>query len=197
MSYYHIILEVNDHISTIEETRDIELFDIVELQPYLHSILLPYFNEQILELDDDNIDILGVQETKSQIDQIPKSIFTKEFNFKLASQSAIKGRSGTALFSDIEPFFEYKQWSYRINEEEIYFTEGIFFKRSVTIPIVRIQNINLSEGPINRKFNLADVNIGTAGGSYKIPNLDKEEVEKIREFLKIKINENIREELDL
>ncbi|HJE02639.1 MAG TPA: exodeoxyribonuclease III [Aliarcobacter thereius] len=57
-------------------------------------------------IDDDNIDILGVQETKSQIDQIPKSIFTKEFNFKLASQSAIKGRSGTALFSDIEPFFE-------------------------------------------------------------------------------------------
>ncbi|WGX74795.1 PH domain-containing protein [Paraclostridium bifermentans] len=96
----------------------------------------------------------------------------------------------------IEPFFEYKQWSYRINEEEISFTEGIFFKRSVTIPIVRIQNINLSEGPINRKFNLADVKIGTAGGSYKIPNIDKEEVEKIREFLKIKINENVREELD-
>lgn len=101
-----------------------------------------------------------------------------------------------AISAYIEPFFEYKQWSYRINEEEISFTEGIFLKRSVTIPIVRIQNINLSEGPINRKFNLADVKIGTAGGSYKIPNLDKEEVEKIREFLKIKINENVREELD-
>ncbi len=60
MSYYHIILEVNDHISTTEETRDIELFDIVELQPYLHSILLPYFNEQILELDDDNIEFKDV-----------------------------------------------------------------------------------------------------------------------------------------
>ncbi|MDY6457799.1 hypothetical protein [Acinetobacter faecalis] len=60
MSYYHIILEVNDHISTIEETRDIEIFDIVELQPYLHSILLPYFNEQILELDDDNIEFKDV-----------------------------------------------------------------------------------------------------------------------------------------
>ncbi|MDY6537216.1 hypothetical protein SKM62_09885 [Acinetobacter faecalis] len=60
MSYYHIILEVNDHISTIEETRDIELFDIVELQPYLHSILLPYFNEQILKLDDDNIEFKDV-----------------------------------------------------------------------------------------------------------------------------------------
>ncbi len=50
MSYYHILIEVNDHISTIEQTRDIELFDIIELKPYLHSILLPYFNEQEIGL---------------------------------------------------------------------------------------------------------------------------------------------------
>ena len=55
VSYYHIILEVNDHISTIEQTRDIEIFDIVELQPYLHSILIPYFNEQEIELEDENV----------------------------------------------------------------------------------------------------------------------------------------------
>lgn len=102
----------------------------------------------------------------------------------------------TAVSAYIEPFFEYKQWSYRINEEEISFTEGILFKRSVTIPIIRIQNINFSEGPINRKFNLANLKVGTAGGSYEIPNIDKEEVEKIREFLRIKINENVREELE-
>ena len=53
VSYYHIILEVNDHISTIEQTRDIEIFDIVELQPYLNSILLPFYNEQLIELDDE------------------------------------------------------------------------------------------------------------------------------------------------
>lgn len=42
MSYYHILIEVNDHISTIEQTRDIELFDIIEIKPYLHSILIPF-----------------------------------------------------------------------------------------------------------------------------------------------------------
>ena len=60
MSYYHILIEVNDHISTIEETRDIEIFDIVEFQPYLHSILLPYFNEQLLELEDENLEFKDV-----------------------------------------------------------------------------------------------------------------------------------------
>ena len=54
MSYYHILIEVNDHISTIEQTRDIELFDIVDIQPYLYSILLPYFNEQMIELEEEN-----------------------------------------------------------------------------------------------------------------------------------------------
>lgn len=64
MSYYHILIEVNDHISTHTETRDIQIFDIVDLKPYLHSILLPYFNEQLIELDDENIefkDILHVE----------------------------------------------------------------------------------------------------------------------------------------
>lgn len=60
MSYYHILIEVNDHISTIEQTRDIQIFDIIEIKPYLHSILLPYFNEQIIELEDENLEFLDI-----------------------------------------------------------------------------------------------------------------------------------------
>lgn len=55
MSYYHILIEVKDHISTVEQTRDIELFDVVHLQPVLNAILMPYFLEETLELEDDNI----------------------------------------------------------------------------------------------------------------------------------------------
>jgi len=56
VSYYHILIEMNDHISTIEQTREIEIFDIIEIQPYLHSILLPFLNEQLIELEDENIE---------------------------------------------------------------------------------------------------------------------------------------------
>ncbi|MCJ0830404.1 hypothetical protein MN869_18475 [Acinetobacter sp. NIPH1876] len=55
MSYYHILIEVNNHISTIEQTRDIELLNIQDISPYLHAILIPYFNEQELELEDENL----------------------------------------------------------------------------------------------------------------------------------------------
>lgn len=60
MSYYHILIEVNDHISTIEQTRDLELFDIIEIQPYLQSIILPYSNEQEIELEDENIEFQDI-----------------------------------------------------------------------------------------------------------------------------------------
>ena len=64
MSYYHILIEANDHISTIEQTRDIEILNIQDISPYLHSILIPYFNENEIELEDDNIlydDILHIE----------------------------------------------------------------------------------------------------------------------------------------
>ena len=51
---------MNDHISTIEQTRDLEIFDITEIQPYLHSILLPFFNEQLIELEDENLEFKDV-----------------------------------------------------------------------------------------------------------------------------------------
>ena len=55
MSYYHILIEVNDHISTIEQTRDIQIFDIQEIGLYLNAIFTPYFNEQEMELEDENL----------------------------------------------------------------------------------------------------------------------------------------------
>jgi hypothetical protein len=60
VSYYHILIEVNDHISTIEQTRDIEIFNITEIQPYLHSILLPFFNEHMIELEDENLEFKDI-----------------------------------------------------------------------------------------------------------------------------------------
>ncbi|RBQ25771.1 MULTISPECIES: exodeoxyribonuclease III [Arcobacteraceae] len=62
--------------------------------------------EALKWVDESNIDLLGIQETKSQKNQIPKSIFNKEFTFTTASESKIKGRSGTALFTDIITNFE-------------------------------------------------------------------------------------------
>ena len=97
----------------------------------------------------------------------------------------------------IAPIFSYKQWFYMINDEEIWYREGIFWSKEVVIPIVRIQNINLNEGPISKGLGIADITIGTAGGSYKIPAIDKSEVDTIMEFLREKVNENVKKEQEV
>ncbi|AXH09300.1 exodeoxyribonuclease III [Malaciobacter halophilus] len=61
--------------------------------------------EALKWIDKQDVDILGLQEIKAEENQIPKSIFEKEYKFKHINPCSIKGRSGTALYSQIEPFF--------------------------------------------------------------------------------------------
>ena len=89
MSYYHIILEVNDHISTIEQTRDIEIFDITELQPHLYAILLPFYNEQILEFEDDNIEFKDVVHLSIKQTLLPIQHLIEEEQKQLPSDTDI------------------------------------------------------------------------------------------------------------
>eukprot|EP01156_Anaeramoeba_ignava_P007703 Anaeramoba_ignava/a353322_86.p2 GENE.a353322_86~~a353322_86.p2 ORF type:complete len:262 (-),score=32.84 a353322_86:1382-2167(-) len=84
--------------------------------------------EALKWVDEANIDLLGVQETKSTKEQIPNSIFEKNYDTVFASQSAIKGRSGTAVFTDINPSFQSTCHSVDILDEgrinELHFTLG-------------------------------------------------------------------------
>jgi membrane protein YdbS with pleckstrin-like domain len=92
------------------------------------------------------------------------------------------------------PSIEYKQWRYLINKDKIEFSEGIYWIKKVTIPIVRVQHIKIKQGPLNRKFKLADIQIYTAGGNYTIPNIELDKAEEISDFLKDKVKEKVLED---
>ncbi|OPJ57834.1 PH domain-containing protein [Clostridium oryzae] len=93
------------------------------------------------------------------------------------------------------PYIEYKQWKYFINDEKVELIHGIYFITTSVIPIVRIQNINLNQGPINRIFKLTDLEIMTAGNNFTIPNIESSEANKLCEFLREKINDAVKEDL--
>lgn len=61
--------------------------------------------EAIKWVDEANIDILGLQEIKAEANQIPETIFNKNYSHVQVSSSCKKGQSGVALFSDITPIF--------------------------------------------------------------------------------------------
>ena len=58
--------------------------------------------EALKWIDDENIDFLGLQEIKAEAEQIPESIFSKNYKFQSINSSVNKGQSGVALYTDVK-----------------------------------------------------------------------------------------------
>ncbi len=68
----------------------------------------------------------------------------------------------------IMPAIEYRQWRYFIGEDRIEIIHGIFFTKRTLIPINRIQHLKIEQGILQKRFDLATVDIYTAGGNHQI-----------------------------
>ena len=79
------------------------------------------------------------------------------------------------------PVIRYNRYKYLVTEEKIEVKKGLFLITRSIIQIKRVQKIEISDGPIDRKFNLANVNIFTAAGVVDIKFLNIEEAETITE----------------
>lgn len=53
-------------------------------------------------IDEENIDFLGLQEIKAEAEQIPESIFERDYKFESINSSIKKGQSGVALYTDVK-----------------------------------------------------------------------------------------------
>ena len=56
----------------------------------------------------------------------------------------------------------------------------MFVVKRVLIPMIRVQHVTIEQGPIMRKYNLAELHISTAATSHSIPCLTKEEAEQLK-----------------
>ena len=71
---------------------------------------------------------------------------------------------------------------------------GIVFINTNIIPFFRIQNIDISEGFIMRKFRLATVTLSTAGGNSELLLINKDKAEEIKHLIKERRNsENLNQ----
>ena len=53
-------------------------------------------------IDEEEVDFLGLQEIKAEADQIPDTIFDKNYKFQSINSSINKGQSGVALYTDVK-----------------------------------------------------------------------------------------------
>jgi membrane protein YdbS with pleckstrin-like domain len=69
----------------------------------------------------------------------------------------------------------YKRLRYLVHEGGLRIRRGVFWRKTIWIPITRVQHTDVSQGPVQRKFELAALTVhtaGTAGASISLSGLE-------------------------
>lgn len=98
------------------------------------------------------------------------------------------------IFCYIWAKLTYRFWRYQLTEDAIKIEKGVIWKKYISIPYERIQNVDIYRGVLARLLGLSDLQIQTAGysggyGKYgrgtegKLPGIDIQTAEQLREDL--------------
>ncbi len=90
----------------------------------------------------------------------------------------------TALL--VWPGLSIPRQGYVLRDKDILFRKGVIWRSVTAVPFNRIQHVESSSTPLDRKYDLATLQLFTAGGSsgdLKIDGLDKDVAENLRIFI--------------
>lgn len=87
------------------------------------------------------------------------------------------------IFVYLFPEIRWKRFRYDVREKEIELQSGILIVKKTLIPMVRVQHVDMKQGPLLRKYQLASVTVSTAATIHEIPALDEGEAEELRVFI--------------
>ncbi|EEI71968.1 PH domain-containing protein [Lentilactobacillus hilgardii] len=97
------------------------------------------------------------------------------------------------IFELILVSYRYAFWRYNLTADAVELQSGYIFKKLVSIPIARVQDVTLSAGPILQSQKLQTVQITTASTSHKIDGLEPQTAEQLRRQimqLAVEVKEN-------
>ncbi len=95
----------------------------------------------------------------------------------------------TAILSYLLAKLTYANWKYEITKDALRIEKGIIWKKYVSIPYEKIQNVDILRGVFARLLRLSDVQVQTAGLSGvalmegRLPGLDIMVAEQVRDDL--------------
>ncbi len=83
------------------------------------------------------------------------------------------------------PKIRWDHWRYEVREHEIEIQSGLFIVKRTLIPMVRVQHVDTSQGPILKKYDLANISISTAATTHVIPMLVTNDADSLRARISI------------
>jgi len=94
----------------------------------------------------------------------------------------------------IWPLISVPRRGYVVRDKDIVFRSGIVWRSVTAVPFNRVQHVETSNTPLDRKFGLANLQIFTAGGSggdLRISGLGADVAEQLRVYILDKVGASI------
>jgi membrane protein YdbS with pleckstrin-like domain len=79
------------------------------------------------------------------------------------------------------PELRWSRWRYEVRDEEIDLRHGTVSITRTLIPMLRVQHVDTTRGPLDQLLGLATVVVHTAAGRTTIPALDDEYAGRLRD----------------
>jgi membrane protein YdbS with pleckstrin-like domain len=79
------------------------------------------------------------------------------------------------------PELRWSRWRYEIRDEEIDLRHGTVTITRTLIPMLRVQHVDTTRGPLDQMLGLATVVVHTAAGKTTIPALDEDDAGRLRD----------------
>lgn len=87
--------------------------------------------------------------------------------------------------------YRYSFWLYTLTDDAVELRSGFIFRKLVSIPIARVQDVTLAAGSILQSQKLQEVRITTASTSHKIDGLEPEVGDQLRnQIMKMAVEVN-------
>lgn len=94
----------------------------------------------------------------------------------------------------ILPARRYRAWGYEETGDELAVQQGIWVRSRTIVPFGRVQHIDVSQGPIERRFGVGTLTLHTAGtrsSAVALPGLDLDQAERMRDEIRGKIRQDL------
>lgn len=78
------------------------------------------------------------------------------------------------------PYLRYKSIRYEVHPTYLEILKGVFFRKREIIPIERVQQVSIEDGPLSRRYHVQIVEIQTAGTGHQVPLLLEEDAQALK-----------------
>ena len=94
----------------------------------------------------------------------------------------------------VVPARKYRHWGYDMGSDRLRIVRGYMFYRDTVVPFGRIQHIDVDQGPIDRRYDLATLTVHTAGNhnsTVALPGLLHADALAMREAIRAAIRQDV------